>query len=355
MMISDILFNPITQLIAALLIVIIVMKFVVPLFFRELKGLEKEENTFRTIDTYKAIKLIDGVMSLSANEAYLTTANKMDLDYVNIPRSINSKGGSEFSFSFWFNKGKQINTDSLANKVLLIYGLKNQENLITKQPYTFENELEDNSTMLDNQYETVLEPKDYGKVIEYPAKNANNKNYRSFQIQVDNEVIVKCPLIKFADDGKSIEVEVNTLNKVSKKVKIQSDALEILSADAWNLLTFTFEDFKDFTGFASGIKICFYINEQQVSTQIIKDDALKVNNGNIYILPSMTNIDVDQSQKGGIADLTYHNRSINATQIKDLVVKRFNDNVYKTPRMSRKADITRKYNSMNMYNETYQL
>ncbi len=346
--------NIVLQFILVIVVLFVIFKFALPIFLPDTSKFENNRNLF--IDKQKdySIKIVEGIMPINSSEVFVTTGNKYDVDYVNIPKSINSKNGAQFSFSFWLNKGKNTDMTAFANKILLIFGLKNKETLVTKMPANLEVNILDKELNLDNQFEVILEPKTPGDAIIYPSTDPNSQNYRSFHITTDDSVTLKCPLIKFGNNGTSIEVEFNTNKQINNKFIIESDVLNILSGNVWNMLTFTFEDYKDITGFASGIKIIFYINQKQISTHILKHDSLKLNDGHIYVLPNMNNKTMSTND-AAIADVAYYNKALNINELKKIVAEQFNDGVYKTPRMKQKNTVQKKYAEISLYNETYQL
>lgn len=350
-MLTAIILNPIVQVIISIIIIIIILKICVPLFFKELKSLETDSNAFKTISNDYSVNIIDGIMPFTSSEVYITTTNKLDDNYVNIPRSVNRTSGAQFSFSFWINKGKNFDPNSLSNKVILIYGLKNMESIAKKIPITLNSPAIDTTIDSDSPYESVIESKIAGEPISYNPSSTSIKNYRKFDVEVTKDILVKCPLIKFAENGKDIIVEVNTVKNISNTFKLDSPLLDILSKDEWNLLTFTFEDYNNLVGFATGTKMTFYLNNKQVSTQIIKGDTLKINDGKIYILPE-TNSVQSVSNSGSIANLTYYNKALKLDEINTILNNRFTEQSYKTPKMKNTKLIAAKYGRVSLFDET---
>lgn len=352
-MLSDIILNPIVQVILSIIIIIIILKVGVPFFFKELKSLESDSNAFKTISNDYTVNIIDGIMPFTSSEVYITTTNKLDDNYVNIPRSINRSSGAQFSFSFWINKGKDFKPESLSDRVILIYGLKNKDTIAKKLPVDLDSLSIDTTFYTDLPYKTILESKIEGEPIDVtPAAIAgSDKNYRSFNISAKTDIIVKCPLIKFSKNGKDIEVEVNTIKNISNSFKISSPLMDIMSKDEWNLLTFTFEDYNNLVGFATGTKMTFYLNNKQVSTQIIKNDSLKINNGKIYILPDTGSVQ-SVSNSGSIANVTYYNKALKLDEINTILNNRFTEQSYKTPKTKNTKLVAAKYGRISLFDET---
>jgi hypothetical protein len=352
--ITELFLNKYIQLIMAVIIIFLIIKYYIPLFFSELKLLENQNSVYKITDINYSVKIIDGIMPLISDEVFVTTSEKNDINYVLIPRSINRVGGAQFSFSFWLNKGANFNPSSLSNKTILLYGLKNKDTVIDKLPKETDDTLYKDIIKTNNLYKEILEPKNDIDNINYPGPLKGDKNYRVFNALVDDKIIVKCPLIRFGEDGKSIEIEINTVKKIENIYKIDAPVLDMLDADKWNMLTFIFEDYRNMFGISTGVKISFYIGAKQVASVLLENDTIKLNNGLIYILPNMGNNN-GQENKGNIADVTYYNRALNLNEIKEQISKGVTESVYKTPRMKNKDLINKKYNDLTLYNETMQL
>jgi hypothetical protein len=346
--------NIVFQFILAIIILFTIFKFALPFLLPDTSQFENPRDLFITKQKDYSVKIVEGIMPINSSEVFVTTGNKFDVDYVEVPKSNNSKNGAQFSFSFWLNKGKNTDMSVFADKILLIFGLKNKETLVTKMPANLESNILDKELNLDSHFEVILEPKTSGDTVIYPSTDPNTQNYRTFRITKDRDVTLKCPLIKFGKDGTSIEVDFNTNKNVDNKFVINSDILNLLSGNVWNMLTFTFEDYKDITGFANGIKITVYINQKQIYTYTLKQDSLKLNDGHIYVLPTMSSQN-KSTNDAAIADVTYYNRALNIDELKKIVAAQFNDGVYKTPRMKQKNTAQKKYAEISLYNETYEL
>ena len=84
----------------------------------------------------------------------------------------------------------------------------------------------------------------------------------------------------------------------------------------WFLITITFQDYIDFTNSERGIQIQNFINDNLVSTKIIKNDALKLNNSNFHITPNNR----EEIDKGSslFADITYYNYALDIIDIQNI-------------------------------------
>ncbi len=347
---SEILFN-ILQLIIAIILTLFIIIFIIPLFFKDLKSLEDKSTAFKTVDKNYSVKIIDGIMPLTSSEVFVTTKNKDDLNYVYIPRSINRNSGSQFSFSFWLNKGKDFEPITLSNKTLLLFGLKNKENIIKKDAIDLDAIITGDSESADSEKIKIYESK-----TESPVDIADRDSYREYNVTEEKKVIIKCPMISFDKDGKTLVVNINTLNNIENKFVINSEILSTLDRDTWKLLTFVFEDHKNILGFSDGLKLSFYLDDKLVSVQKLNNTEMRLNDGYIYILPEMDDESPSlSSNKGSIADVTYFNRALRLSDIQEILSNRFNTNVYKTPRMKNNELINSRYYKISLYAETQEL
>ncbi len=333
------------QLLISAIIIILIIIFIIPLFFKNLDNLEEVPTAYKTVDKDYSVKIIDGYMPLNSSEEYITTKNKDDINYVFIPRSVNRYGGSEFSFSFWImkNKNSQDPNSSLSNRTLLLFGLKNKDTLLTKEVERLE------SKIINNNMINEIDP-----LTDKTLINEDNQNYYVTQ---ESKVIIKCPMISFDKDGKNLLVKLNTLDSIEETITIDAPILNELDNNKWSLLTFTFEDNKSSYGFASGLKITFYLNDKQVSTQILEKKEMRLNDGRIYILPKLGDESpMLSSNNGYIADVTYFNKALNLNDIKSILKQGYTTNTYKTPRMKNNDLLLKnRYNTISLYNETQEL
>jgi hypothetical protein len=341
------------QLLVAMLLIYLITKFIVPLFFKKLKKLEKTSNSTNTKDTDYSLKIIDGIMPLQSTEEYVTTSDSTDDRFVSIPKSVNRQGGSQFSIAFWINKGASFNAEQLANKALVLFGLKNTTSVIEKSPITLDELLLQNDDLnLATQVKNVLEANSDTIAINVE----DSSTFTKYNVIETTPVIVKCPMISFGEDGQTIIVSLNTIDNIETVFEINSTILSTLDSNDWNLLTFTFEDYKNPFGFSAGLKMTFYINNKQISTQKKDGKEMKLNSGRIYILPNMDNDSVTlTSNDGYIADVTYYNRAIKIKDIENVLSVGYNKNAYTTARMTDNESITKQYKNASLYSETQEI
>lgn len=206
-------------------------------------------------------------------------------NYAPLKKSMNRKGGAQFTYQFWMYIGESSKAN-IAGRTILMRG--------DNQPYSWQKVTVDTASLqkaLDKVQGTSAQATDAGALIQaidsVPA--ASKVRGRS--------TLVKCPLIRFGDTYDSFVVEVNTLhgpNTVIPMVPetapdgidgtVRTNALK-LSVNKWVLHTFTFEDHVAITDFEDGIIIRHYVNDLLYHTARIPS-ALRQNIGDFHLLPS---------------------------------------------------------------------
>lgn len=232
----------------------------------------------KILDVRKSsIPLSIGMCNFDSSTIELNTSNPRKAAYIYLPQSNNLKGGTQFSYSFWLDI-KSYNNQDLSNRVIFMRGI--------------------------------------------------NKLMEGY----DNSLpFVNCPLVKFgnlkAADSESIdntylEVFFNTLKNPRAKIELNQSVFELTRSTSsnprWFLISIVFQDYVDFNRSERGIQVQSFINNNLVYTDIIKNDSLKVNNGNFYITPTNTNLETTNSL---YADITYHNFALDVVQIEKIYNK----------------------------------
>ena len=247
--------------------------FYMPYFMPELKDFRDDSkliitNTKDNEDLY----LIKGVMSLSNSEIYYNTNNKISHNYLKVPVSINNKGGSEFSYSFWLNKK---GSSYYKERAIILKGVK-------------------------------------------PT--------------LGEDVVIKAPLIQFGKNSNELVIEFNTVKKNNNKVVIKEVFDLISSNNLWYLITVVFEDNKNFkeNDNVNGINVSVYINDVLINSgNVFENDALKLNKSPLYLLPKI-NSNNYSNLSALIADIRYHNYALTQENIKHLFNKEYNKGQFKT-------------------------
>ena len=240
--------------------------------------------------------IVDGYIDCASGmNMRFNTYNQKSKTYVAMPRSVNRKGGAQFSYSFWLYMD-DVSDENIKNKILFCKGDTN------KYDYKIVNKSD--SVILDS-----------GK-----------------------ERIVKCPLVRFGKNYKEMIVEFNTTDKFDERMVIMNNVSEddsavrrnamSLSPHYWVMFTFVFEDNVPINDFENGITIKFYMNDTLYQLHRIKS-TLKQNVGDMVVLPDENGIGIKSAR---ICDLYYHNYAIDDIKVKELyakgpVKKRFTNNV----------------------------
>jgi hypothetical protein len=200
-------------------------------------------------------------------------------DFVKIPQSVNGIEGAQFTYQFWM-KINDTNADNFKDLVLLLKG--------------------DNKKYKIGYYD-------------YEEPNALIKQHTT-----KSDYMIKCPLIKFVDNYKSLVVEFNTNKQPSQSIKInlggkdtesqREDPLTLLPLD-WSLLTFVFKE----NIAMGGIKIQFYLNGKPSGGGDVPDNFLKQNDGDLYLLPNL----MSKKDVLSLGDIKYYNYARNDMEVID--------------------------------------
>jgi hypothetical protein len=302
-------------------IVVIILLYVITLVILNIDSLVSSKS-IKVVPREMSV-VIDGYATASylAKKSY-NTINPFVEDFVKIGRSINTHGGAQFTYQFWF-KMEDTDNQNIKNQVLLLKG--------------------DTSKYKVGFYDMI-----------------NNQLVNN---DIKNDYVIKCPLIRFGSSYKEIVVEFNTNRTVNYKsiIRMNPEADPISKRNAlsllpinWYLFTFIFEDnFSTLDSSENGIKFTFFMNDfpyhsvTPSSDPILRGNFLKQNEGNLTILPGMSTA-VDFIKMGNVK---YYNYALNQKEI----TKQFTqgppkhsafDSVKKVP----KPAYLTAYNKMDIYN-----
>jgi hypothetical protein len=138
------------------------------------------------------------------------------------------------------------------------------------------------------------------------------------------DVVVKCPRIRFGRTFKDIVVEFNSHDKVLDWVMMGSDAdptdtsmrhnIMSMMQNKWAMFTFTFEDNVPINDFENGLLIRMYVNDILYYTQR-KRTTLRHNVGNLYLFPSG---EINGCHMGG---LKYFNYAISLDEVRRIFAR----------------------------------
>jgi hypothetical protein len=327
--------SPTVQIIMGLIICFILLMSV-GFFFtspqKEVNNIFDEQDDYVGGQTYR-VPIIEGVLPFSESEIVISTSNAFASQYVKLPRSNNLEGGAQFSYSFWINR-EDTRSDNVAEKVIFLRGLTQKMKVMTPGDIVANN-IPGTSTMIvgDNMYSVANSEED------------------------SLELMVKCPLVRFGKDVHELVIEFNSLQQYKHSIPLSLALLEN-SVNNWVMVTITFEDTVDMYGNAKGVMFRAYINDTEAVSGTVSSDALRINSGPIYVMPSLNstdNSDSRQTLKGSVADITYFNYALGQDEVKDLYMRGFNSGTYKTPSDRKASALKSKYYRLSLSSELEQI
>ena len=249
-----------------------------------------------------SVVLRNGSCQFSSSKTVINTSNPDNNGYIWLPDSNNLKGGAQFSYTFWID-------------------------------------LKANSTLMD-------------KIVFMRG---------SLKKDIDDSYITKCPLVKITnnqnpDEYPKFGIEFNTMNKMNNSISLDEDVFKMIQSAAsgsrWFLITMTFQDYVDFKNSEHGIQCQIMVNDNLVKTVVFKDDALKLNHGDVIITPDDDDIDSFSSY----ADLTYHNYALNIFEVQSIFTAGISDLDSCTEAKSLMSeDLQSLYQQLSTYNHLRQI
>lgn len=274
-----------------LAIVIIIILYVITLVILNIDSLVSNRNI--VVKPKEETQIIDGwADSTSLYNLNYNTINPFASNFRKIGKSINFRGGAQFTYQFWM-KLEDTNPAYFENQVILLKG--------------------------DNRkYRIGL----------YDMQEGSSTLNRKVN-ELGPDYMIKCPLIKFGKSYNEIIVEMNTNNVVSYQTSMnvnttddpgsKRNILSLLPLN-WYLLSFVFEDdFSISESTENGIKITIYINDFPYHVQTaaadpiyLRNNVLKQNEGNLHILPTTS---VTRANFIKLANIKYFNYALQPEDI----------------------------------------
>ena len=304
--------NKIFYLSIAIITCIVIKLFVLKWAFSDFNDYVKS-NIDMISQKYISVPITEGLCDFS-KQFQLNTYNKELKNYINLPISINRSGGVELSYTFWLKIGE--NSSNLMDKIIFMRGLN----------------------------------KTY-KVNDIKMNKINDINDNI------NDILVKCPLVKFGNSSADIEhlvIQFNTLKNPHNEVKLNLNVMKILKSSKnhprYYLITITFQDDVTIDGTERGLLLNVYVNDSMVKSHTVQNDALKINTGDFYYNPSLS-----QNDDTYIGDLSYHNFALKYQDIHTIFKKGFFNNICKINTTSNSKYITSQYESLDLYNQLKQI
>ena len=282
-----------------------------------------------TVDKYKktspkeSIYITKGVCNLVQGKEEIHTYDFRKSMYVDLKPSVNRIGGNQFTYSFWLRRNR---LEGLDNKILFFRGTNLKEN---------DHKRGELYSKLSSQDVDTLERED--------------------QSDRSNERFIKCPLVRFVNNG--LRVEFNTLKNPHMSVELDAEIFGLLKSSKknpkYNLITISFQDNFDFGGRERGVKVEVFIDDALVKTSSFENNSLRMNNGKIILFAN--DISKNENTDADFAELMYHNYAMTIYDVEALYNRGFNDITCQLP--DSWTDNKQRYAmaKVNLYNETQQI
>lgn len=277
------------QILVAILLILIL--YVVTLSILNIDALVST-TTFQ-VKQRESTNLLDGYAGPALlQEIDYNTVNPFTENYRRISRSVNRSGGAQFTYQFWIKI--EDASDSLYKDLILLH----------------KGDLK--------QYQ-----------VGYYSTDPSNPNQYKLKVRLPADRWVSCPQIKFGDSFRDIRVRFNTNNDIYNEIAVtmnsegeptsRKNLLSLLPVN-WTLLTFVFEDnYSVMENADNGIRFTFYVNdipywsESASSYPAFRNDSLKQNDGNLYMLPNAP-IGAEFLKLGNVQ---YFNYALTHKEVKD--------------------------------------
>lgn len=338
-------------------------------------------NAVRNTGTLKRqVNIFTGVYDFKYGTASINTVDPTASSYKQLDYSVNQKSGAEFTYSFWLyldgtNATKVLYNNEIDSKpgggvyvrqknYTTDEGLiKSTDNIAGTIPSYGDNLTtpptpEANLALFEQPLVLLVRGESIARKYKGLCYNESATADTPYQVKAD--VLVKCPLIKLEKGGDVLSVEFNTsLNPDmiiensqktcgfrnadyemmnSYKVAVKNIRKRTELAKKWFLVTVVLQDTypNDPIQLRNKIRARIYINNNLELDRYIdssfayssgNDNSLKINNGNLYIAPQITDNTTNSIQYSKkvtstsevlMADLNYFNYAITADQVAGL-------------------------------------
>lgn len=281
------------------------------------------------------VPIIKGVLPMSESEILISTTNYAAPQYIKLPPSNNIEGGAQYSYTFWINR-KEMTSAAVKGKHIFMRGV--------------------------NQKALVLTP---GKMVETGVTTGTDKMKiatNSYNVAKNVEAtVVKAPLVRFGDSATEAQnelvIEFNSLQDYNQVIRIKPDLYANATA-SWVMVTLTFQDLIDMYGNPNGVLFRAFVNDTEAINGSVATDALRLNNGPLYILPQMDSTDTGERRStltGAIADIFYYNYALGQEEVKTLYASGFNNGAYQTPADRASSNLKNQYYRLSLSSEVEQL
>lgn len=308
-----------------IIIGLIINFIVLPYIFSEYYDMIKRDNVdkYKKTSSKESIYITKGVCNLVQGKETIHTYDFRKDMYVDLKPSINRIGGNQFTYSFWLRRNRFNN---LNNKIMFFRGTDLKDDAQRGNLY-----LKNKST------------------VDVDVLERENQSDRI------NERFIKCPLVRFVNNG--LRVEFNTIKDPHMSVELDAEIFSLLKSSKkhpkYNLITISFQDNFDFGGRERGIKVEAFIDDALVKTSSFENNALRLNKGKLILFAN--NIDQNEDIDADFAELMYHNYAMTIYDVEGLYNKGFNDITCQLPDSWKSNDKRYTMAKVNLYNETKQI
>lgn len=247
------------------------------LFAGFIMGLDKFEDSGKEKMEKMQVDILDGFADSSSLSlvSYNTVLPYVD-NYLPLKPSVNIKGGTQFTFSFWLNASDIMNTSLLNRGIFMVGDKKRYKYSITEVATSVKTDI--------------------------------------------NDFLTFCPYFGFGANSLDFVVRFNTSNKTNEQLyanrmtseneSFRNNIMSILRNN-WMMFTITFEDNIPMNDFENGIRVQMYLNDIMYQNGQFKG-MLKQNKGNLIFFP-------DGSLDGiRLANMKYFNYAISSQDVKSL-------------------------------------
>lgn len=308
-----------------IIIGLIINFIVLPYIFSEYYDMIKRDNVdkYKKTSSKESIYITKGVCNLVQGKETIHTYDFRKDMYVDLKPSVNRIGGNQFTYSFWLRRNRFNNLD---NKIMFFRGTDLKDDAKRGNLY-----LKNKST------------------VDVDVLERENQSDRI------NERFIKCPLVRFVNNG--LRIEFNTIKDPHMSVELDAEIFSLLKSSKkhpkYNLITISFQDNFDFGGRERGIKVEAFIDDALVKTSSFENNALRLNKGKLILFAN----DIDQNEDidADFAELMYHNYAMTIYDVEGLYNKGFNDITCQLPDSWKSNDKRYTMAKVNLYNETKQI
>ena len=314
----------------------------------------------------KKTSILNGVVDAKDNKSRTwNTVLPVSNNYLDMRRSVNRRGGVEFSYSFWMyvdNIAWIHNTNNASN----VFNNSAKSNLPRKYP---------DSSAPGNEYKIESNPNLYPLLIkgdkrcfryEVTPMGPDGAPMVGAEKTCKQGRYVMSPMIAIGNPKqKEMRVYFNTLDKIDqcivlKKMPDSTDStlrhnIASLAEKSWTMYTFVFTDYVPIDDFENGIVVKSYVNDTLYQVDRVAG-SLRDNDGDLAVLPDgAPGTDSTYTSRLLLSTMDYYNHALTDAD----VVRRYNAGFNTNPNsdviddnaaLKKNSVKYSMYNKLDMYN-----